>query len=271
MCIPSTNGLNLSQIFSIPGGKGNAARYNDAWQIGAASQCEHHGWQAFVAGSDSQDTSSRWKRPNQSPEHDRCIVAIWERVKHADCPLRSSIARVAHKACKRNAPSFAEPLGCRLHHQPHFPMTGVVPQSDGLPILASNTPLRAQQQELRPHHFLDVPAHSGILGPTEKVAARPSPQHLIGKWQFPFWAFALGGCRQCWLAATKPTFESKCTCHEWIDHVFRDKNEKSKGSLVQAAFASLHNSIVIARCVGRKDSHYRLSATPKVKAGMTKF
>ena len=74
-------------------------------------------------------------------------------------------------------------LGGRLHEQADFPVAGVIPERDGPAVGGADAALGAEHQELRPAQLARVPAHAGVLGQPEDVAARPLDQHLRGQRQ----------------------------------------------------------------------------------------
>src|SRR5262245_42831407 len=112
------------------------------------------------------------QRANLPAENLGCIVAVWQTVHHARCPLSAPVARVSAKRCKRQAVSHLEFFRRRLHQQTNFPMTGVISKGNRSAIGFPNSPLRAQDQKLFARKLIRVPTHAGVLAVSKKIAAR---------------------------------------------------------------------------------------------------
>src|SRR5690606_4231419 len=100
---------------------------------------------------------------------------------HPRRPLRPPVTGVAAVYRKGDPALLADRLGGLAHQEADLPVTGVIPQSDRLSVLAAETSLRAHDHELRSESGGRVPAHTDVLREPEEVATRLLQQHPLGQ------------------------------------------------------------------------------------------
>jgi hypothetical protein len=179
--------LNLACVFSIGGGQRDATRDDHGRQIVLGGQRHHCRRQTLVTGGDADHAFPQRQRADQPFEHDGRVVPIRQTVHHGRRPLRTAVARIAHRRGKGETLEPVKLLRSRLDEQPDFPVSGVVAQRDRPAVLGSQAPLRADDEHLIAEELLRVPAHSGALRHAEQVAAGAVAQQLVGERQPPGW------------------------------------------------------------------------------------
>jgi hypothetical protein len=161
------DGLDFTRVFALRWRKGDAARHDHARQIRGARERHHHRGKTLVARGDAEHAASQWKRPNQSPEHDRGVVPIRQRIEHSMRALRAPVARIADRAGKRHRALLAKFPRGRFHELPDFPVTRVIPERDRLSVGRAQSALGAEDEELRARRKRRLPAHAHILREAE--------------------------------------------------------------------------------------------------------
>ena len=157
------DGLHRTRVFPLLRGKGHAPGNEHARKVGTSGERHHHCGKALVAGSNSENASSRGQRTNQPAKYLGCIITIREAVHHPLCSLSSSITGIGAIAGERRESAGLQFLRCRPHQKADLPVTGVVSESYRLPIGRANAALRAQDQELFASQLGGFPAHAGVL------------------------------------------------------------------------------------------------------------
>ena len=170
--------LHRARVLAAGRGQRDAAGHDHARQVARAREGEHRRGQALVAGGDAEDARPPRQRADLAPHHDRRVVAIGQAVHHARRALRAPVAGVGAEGGEGKATRAADGLGRGPHQQAHLPVAGVVAEGDGPAVLAANAPEGAEDQVGRARRLRGVPAHAGVLGQAEEVAARPVAEHL---------------------------------------------------------------------------------------------
>ena len=122
----------------------------------------------------------------------RGIVAIGQAVHHPGGALGAPVARIAAKARERNGALALQLFRRRLHEQPNLEMSGMVAERDGGAVGRANAALRAQDVELLASQIGGIPAHAGVLRPSENVTARTLPECLFRQWKQALRAWSTG-------------------------------------------------------------------------------
>ena len=99
-------------------------------------------------------------------------------VHHPDRALGPAVARVGDEAGERQALQAAQLVGGRFHQEADLPVSGVVAEGDRPAVGRADAALGRQDQVLRAPELPRIPAHAGVLGPAEEIAARPLEEHL---------------------------------------------------------------------------------------------
>ena len=170
--------LHGARVLAALGRQRDAAGHDHARQVRAAGERQHRGGQALVAGGDPEDAGPPRQRADLAAHHDRGVVAIGQAVHHSRRALGAAVARVGARGRERQARRLADRLGGRAHQQADLPVAGVVAERDRLAVVAAQAALRAEDQVGRARGLARVPAHAGVLGEAEEVAARGRAQHL---------------------------------------------------------------------------------------------
>lgn len=97
--------------------------------------------------------------------------------------LGAAIARVADKGGERDTAQAGDLFCRRRHLQADLPVPGVITQRNGATVRVTDAALGADQQDFSAGEFVGIPAHTGVLGHTEQVAAGGFEQHLRGERQ----------------------------------------------------------------------------------------
>ena len=119
------------------------------------------------------------------PHDDGRIVPVGQAVEHAGRALRSPVARVAAIDREREGSRGAQRFGGAAHEQAELPVAGVIAERDRLALLRAQAAQRADDHILRSAERVGAPAHPGVLGQAEDVAARFGAQHLRRQRQTP--------------------------------------------------------------------------------------
>jgi len=88
------------------------------------------------------------------------------------------------------APAGTQRFGGAAHEQADLPVAGVIAERDRLALLRAEAAHRADDHILRSAERVRAPAHPGVLGQAEDVAARFGAQHLRRQRQTPVRALA---------------------------------------------------------------------------------
>jgi len=126
-----------------------------------------------------------WQRPDQPSHDDGRIVPVGQTVEHAGRALRSPVARIAAIDRERESSRGAQRFGGAAHEQADLPVAGVIAERDRLALLGTKAAHRADDHILRSAERVRAPAHSGVLGQAEDVAARFGAQHFRRQRQTP--------------------------------------------------------------------------------------
>ncbi len=175
---PRAETLHLAGILGVARRQRHAARHDHAGQILRAGQRQHRRRQSLVAGRDAEHAGRRRQRSDQPPHHDRRVVAIGQAVEHAGRALRPAVAGVAAVDGERNRAGRAQRFRGAAHQQSDLPVAGVIAERDRLALLRAQAAHRADDDVLRSAEGVRAPAHAGVLGQAEDVAARLVAQHL---------------------------------------------------------------------------------------------
>ena len=146
-------------------------------------QRNHGGRQPFIAGRHANDRPARRQGANQTTKHNRRIVAVRQGIKHAVRALRAPVARIADEGRKRDPAVAGDLLRRGLHLHADLPVPGVVAQRNRPSVTGADAALSANNQHLFAGQLVGVPAHPGVLGHAEQVAAGGFHQHLRGQRQ----------------------------------------------------------------------------------------
>ena len=172
---PRSERLHLGRVLGLLGEQRDATRHEHRGQVRHARQRHEHRRQALVAGGDAQHPAARGQRTDEAAQHDGGVVAVGEAVQHAGRAVGAAVARVADIPGERNGAGRGEfPRGL-LHQQADLPVAGMVAEGDGRAVGCADAALGAEDEELPAEHRRGRPAHAGVLGPAEEVAAR----HLL--------------------------------------------------------------------------------------------
>ena len=188
---PRAEALDLARILGVACRQRHAARHDHARQLLRPRKRQHRRRQSLVAGGDAEHTGRRRQRSDQPPHHDRRVVPIGEAVEHAGRALCSPVAGVAAVDGERHGSCRAERFRRAAHQQSDLPMAGVIAECDRLALLRAQAAHRADDDVLRSAEGVRTPAHAGVLGQPEDVAARLIAQHLRRDRQAPFRSVAL--------------------------------------------------------------------------------
>src|SRR5690606_18428484 len=140
-----------------------------------------HGRQALVASGHADDALARGQRADQPPENCCRVVAVGQRIHHAGGALGASVAGVADETGEGDASALLDLLRGGLHEQPNFKMSGLKAESEGPAVLAADAALRRADEAFPASQLKRIPAHAGVLGPTENVAGRSRSEDLGGQ------------------------------------------------------------------------------------------
>ena len=77
---------------------------------------------------------------------------------------------------------------CLCDQQADFPVPGVKSERNGLAVFRAQAAMRAEDQKLRIEETIRLPAHSGVLGETEKIAGGFGEKHLGRQRQRSRWS-----------------------------------------------------------------------------------
>ena len=151
----------------------------------AAREREHRRGQALVAGRDAHHARAPRQRADQPPHHRsrrRCGTAGCP-----TCPACPGCGRRRDRCKRRRRAGRPRRASSRRgpHQQADLPVAGVVAERDRRAVLPAQPALRAEDQVRRAPDLGGVPAHAGVLGHAEQVAARLAQQHLGGDRQPP--------------------------------------------------------------------------------------
>ena len=94
--------LHLAGVLGFLRQQRDPARHEDRRQIGHARQRHQHRGQALVAGGDAQHAAPRGQRTDQSPQHDRGVVAVRQAIEHAGGAVGAAVAWIAAVRRERN-------------------------------------------------------------------------------------------------------------------------------------------------------------------------
>ena len=186
----SADSLNLAGILAASRRERDAPGHEHARQVPHGGQGHHHGGQALVAGGDTDHSAPGRERPDQPPQDLGGVIAIGQRVHHSRRPLCPSVAGVAAVTSERDRALVSQLEGSLLHQQPDLEVTSVVAERDRRAVLGANAALRAQNQVLVAAQRGGVPSHSGVLRPTENVAAGQRAEHRRSQGKLPGRPFA---------------------------------------------------------------------------------
>ncbi len=170
--------LHLAGVLAFLGQQGHPARHDHPRQLVLGGDGDHHRRQALVAGGHAHHPAPRGQRAHQAAQHHGGVVAVRQAVHHAGGALGAPVARVADVAGEGRRPQAGEFLGSGLHQPAHLPMPGVVAQGDGRAVRGADPAQRAQDQEFFRQQARRLPAHGGILGQPEDLAAGGAAQQI---------------------------------------------------------------------------------------------
>ena len=111
------------------------------------------------------------------------VVSVGQRIEHPHGALGAAVAGIGAIGGEGNGPLALQFLGRGIHQQPDFPVAGVVAQRYGSAVGGANPAVGAQDQELFAAQQSRVPAHSGVLRPSEQIPRGARQQHFRGNGQ----------------------------------------------------------------------------------------
>src|SRR5207302_9858913 len=121
------------------------------------------------------------------------IVAVGQTVEHSRRTLRAAIAWIRTESGERNSTEPAQLDGGGFDQQSDFPVASVETKRDRLSIRRAQTALRADDQKFFAPKLGRIPAHAGILGEAENVAAGLVEEHFRRERELAGGSFGPGG------------------------------------------------------------------------------
>ena len=169
--VAGADGLHLGGVLGAARGQRHAAGHDHAGQVAAAGQRHHHRRQALVAGGDAEQAAAVGQRAHQPAHRHRRVVAVRQAVEHAGGALGAPVAGVRAHHRERQAALLGQRLGRRAHQLVDLPMTGMQAQRHRAAVGGAQAALGAEDQVRIAPDLAGAPAHAGVLGHAEQVAA----------------------------------------------------------------------------------------------------
>src|SRR5262249_41356529 len=118
------------------------------------------------------------ERSNEPTKNLGRVVPIRKAVEHPHRALSSPVTGVGTIGRERNGFEVSQFARRGLNEQSDFPMAGVITEGNWFSIGRATAALGTEDEELFAAQFTRIPAHAGVLGPAENIAAGRFGQHL---------------------------------------------------------------------------------------------
>jgi hypothetical protein len=177
-CEARSGGLHFAGVLAIRRLQGDAAGNQNAGERARGGESHHHRREALVASGHTDYTAARGQGTDQAAEDAGGVVAVSQRVEHAGGALRAAVAGVGAVGGEGDGPERFELPGRGFHEQADFPVAGVVAERDGRAVGRADASVSAEYEDFLAPERGRIPAHTGVLRPSEDVARRFGDEHL---------------------------------------------------------------------------------------------
>ena len=165
----------------LRGGQRHSAGDHGPGEIAERGERHRHRRQALVARPDRDHATTRRQAAHEPAQDERGVVPVRQRVEHAGRALRPSVARIGDVRRERQDAEPVELLGRLADEHAHLPVTRVVAERDGRPVVGAQPALRGEDQERVARGLRRVPAHARVLRQPEHVARRAVAEEVLGQ------------------------------------------------------------------------------------------
>jgi len=161
--VARADGLDPARVFAVFGKEGDASGDKNAGQWAGGGESHHHGGESLVACGDADDSGARGEGAHESAEDDSGVVAIRERVEHADGSLGAAVAGIGAGSGEGDCVERFEFAGGFGYQQTYFPVSGVKAECDGSSVGGAEAPVGAEDEDFGAEKLGGIPSHAGIL------------------------------------------------------------------------------------------------------------
>jgi len=209
--VAHADGLDRAVVLAVGGAQCGAAGHQDGRVVVHGRQRDHHRGQSLVAGGDAHDRAAGRQRTDQAAHHDGGVIAVGQRVEHADSALGAAVAGIGDIGGVRQCALGGHFAGGFVDQLGQLVVAGVQAQCDRVVVGIGGAAGGADDHHRIAVDVVRVPAHADIHRHTEQVAAGGVCEQLGCQGKPARWA---GGLRPHLVDARIGAGEQVAQCHE---------------------------------------------------------